>query len=176
MTSKLKFVARFLAVFALLICVARLTDAPRGYAFLLKRCTAAASPAVSGWWLESGPEATGPELWFRKGAAKIRVQLSPEALSLGLLPLLSLLGATPRMSRARLAASALGGALALFALDLAVLLIYPLLVLSPSAATDIAGTFLGLLVFVGAPVILWFALTFDRLGDVWRLDEPFAAR
>ncbi len=59
--------------------------------------------------------------------------------------------------------------IALFALDLVVLLLYPWLVGSPNAVTDITGTFLGLLTFVGAPVILWFMLTFRELGAVWRL-------
>ena len=31
------------------------------------------------------------------------------------------------------------------------------------------GTFLGLLTFVGGPVILWFVLTFRQLQAVWRL-------
>ena len=59
----------------------------------------------------------------------------------------------------------------LFALDLMILLVYPFLVGSPNALTDIAGTFLGLLTFVGGPVILWFALTFRELRDVWRLNS-----
>ena len=61
------------------------------------------------------------------------------------------------------------GVVGLFALDLLILLLYPFLVGSPNAFTEIIGTFLGLLTFVGGPVILWFALTFRQLQSVWRL-------
>ncbi|MEO8605087.1 MAG: hypothetical protein ABI629_21145, partial [bacterium] len=70
---------------------------------------------------------------------------------------------------AGLAARAAIGVAALFALDLLVLLLYPWLVGNPNAVTDITGTFLGLLTFVGAPVILWFALTYRSMRDVWQL-------
>jgi hypothetical protein len=65
--------------------------------------------------------------------------------------------------------AALIGIAGFFLLDLLVVLLYPLLVTRPNAVTDITGTFLGLLTFVGAPIILWFALTFERLRSVWRL-------
>ena len=41
--------------------------------------------------------------------------------------------------------------------------VFPLLVFYKNAFTDIIGTFLGLIAFVGAPVIIWFALTFREL-------------
>ena len=51
------------------------------------------------------------------------------------------------------------------------MLLYPWLVGNPDAVTDIVGTFLGLLTFVGGPVILWFALTYRELRGVWRLES-----
>jgi hypothetical protein len=170
MTSKLAFVVRFLAVFALLIAAGWLSGAPARYASALRVAASFTSPLANGWSLEQRAPITGrQEIWFRRGNDQLRLGLSLEALALGLLPLLSLFGATPGLGAARLAGRAAIGVIALFALDLAILLVYPFLVGSPNALTDIIGTFLGLLTFVGGPVILWFALTFRELHDVWRL-------
>lgn len=165
--SKLAFVGRFLLVFALLITIGWLTNAPNRYAHVLRRAANVAGPLTSGWWLEERND----QFWFRRGEQELRLQLSLEALSLGLLPLLSLLGATPRLGSRRLVVCVLIGSAGIFALDLIVLLLYPFLVLQPGAFTDVTGTFLGLLTFVGAPVILWFTLTFDVLRPVWGLDS-----
>lgn len=168
--SKLAFVGRFLIVFALVIVVGRASHAPAGYAAMLRGAANVVGPVTNGWWLETRAAKTGKtELWFRRGEHDVRLILSLEALALGLLPLLSLIGATPGLGWRRLVVALVVGFAGLFALDLLVLLLYPLLVLHPNALTDITGTFLGLLTFVGGPVILWFALTFDRLKAVWRL-------
>lgn len=171
MTSKLVFVARFLAVFALLIVLGWLTGAPTRYASALRIGASVTSPLANGWSLEERATAANgrQEIWFRRGTDEMRLQLSLDALALGLLPLLSLLGATPGLGIGRLAACAAAGVAALYLLNLLVLLLYPFLVGSPNAFTDIVGTFLGLLTFVGGPVILWFALTFRQLRTVWRL-------
>lgn len=168
--AKAAFVARFLAAFAVLIAAGWLTSAPARYAALLREAAALTSPLANGWSLEQRPAPPGKQaIYFRRGSEEMRLQISLEALALGLLPLFSLLGATPGLTPRRLAARAAAGAAALFALDLLVLLLYPVLVGWPNAVTDIAGTFLGMLTFVGGPVILWFALTYSELGDVWRL-------
>jgi hypothetical protein len=170
MTSRLAFVARFLAVFALLIVAGWWSHAPAGYAGALRIAAAVTSPLVNGWSLEERQRvADRQEIWFRRGNDQLRLGLSLDALALGLLPLLSLLGATPGLAAASLAARAAIGVAGLFVLDLLVLLLYPYLVGSPNAFTDIVGTFLGLLTFVGGPVILWFVLTFRALRQVWRL-------
>ncbi len=169
MTSKPAFVARFLVLFALLTVAGWLTDAPRHYSRLLQGSAATISPVVGGWWLEqrATPDG-GTDLVFRRGDKQLKMALSLPALALGLLPLLSLLGATPGLGWRRLGRSALIGCAAIFGLDLLILLLYPALV-AESAAAEIAGTFLGLLTFVGGPVIVWFILTFDHLRGVWRL-------
>jgi hypothetical protein len=172
MTSKLRFVGRFLAVFALLIGLGWASDAPARYAAALRGAAAIVSPFANGWSVETRAHAAGrQEIWFRRGDAQLRLGLSLDALALGLLPLLSLIAATPQLGVRRLAAAAVGGAAGLFALDLLVLILYPFLVGAgePSALADISGTFLGILTFVGAPVILWFVLTFRELRSVWRL-------
>jgi hypothetical protein len=167
--SKLAFVGRFLLVFALLITVGWLANAPRRYARVLQHAASFAGPPTSGWWLEERSEQGEAQIFFRRGEQELRLLLSLEALSLGLLPLLSLLGATPGLGARRLLICVLIGSGGIFVLDLIVLLLYPYLVLQPNAFTDITGTFLGLLTFVGAPVIFWFALTFDRLRPIWGL-------
>ena len=169
MTSKWLFVGRFLLVFAALTALGAAADAPRRYATALARTGAALSPVTSGWSLEERPqESVRARLWFRRGAEQMRLALSLEAMALSLLPLLSLLGATPLPSwRRRLVVTTLAVA-GLFALDLLVLLLYPALVID-NPLSNIGGTFLGMLTFVGAPVILWFALTYRQMSSIWHL-------
>lgn len=170
MTGTLRFVVRFLIVFALIIAVGWLSGAPARYATALRVGASITSPLANGWSLEERPRSTGrQEIWFRRGSDQLRLGLSLDALALGLLPLLALLAATPNLGATRFLARAAIGVAGMFALDLLVLLLYPLLVGSPNAVTDIVGTFLGLLTFVGGPVILWFVLTFPQLRSVWRL-------
>jgi hypothetical protein len=164
-----RFVARFLLAFAVLTVLGAAGEVPRRYANALARAAAALSPLTNGWSLEERAAASPRErLWFRRGTEQMRLALSLEALALSLLPLLSLISATPLPGwRPRLVAAGLG-ILGLFALDLLVLLLYPVLVID-SAVTNIAGTFLGMLTFVGGPVILWFVLTYRWMRGVWRL-------
>jgi hypothetical protein len=181
MTSRLAFIVRFLVVFALLIVAGWWTTAPPRYAEALRIAATVTSPLANGWSLEERERDAGrQEIWFRRGNDQLRLGLSLDALALGLLPLLSLLGATPGLRPAALALRAGLGVAGLFVLDLLVLLLYPYLIGSApadadlsaralNAATDIVGTFLGLLTFVGGPVILWFVLTFRQLRTVWRL-------
>jgi hypothetical protein len=164
--SKAAFVGRFLAVFALLILLGWAADGPRRYASALRTTAAAVSPAVNGWWIETRPAERRITTFFRRGEQELPLLLSLEALALGLLPLLSLFGATPGLGWRRLAPRAALGVAGLFLLDLLVLLLYPFLV-SQTAVADALGTFLGILTFVGGPVILWFALTFDRMRGLW---------
>lgn len=165
------FVARFLALFAVLVLAGWASDAPRRYGEALRLAASATAPLVNGWTLERRAPVPGgaQQVWYRRGTDQLRLAIGLEQMALSLLPLLALLGATPGLGAAALAARAALGSAALFLLDLLVLWLFPWLVGSPGPLTDILGTFLGLLAFVGAPVILWFALTYDRLRDVWRL-------
>ncbi|MCW5954861.1 MAG: hypothetical protein KIT69_21610, partial [Propionibacteriaceae bacterium] len=151
--------------------------APRAYATALRVAAALACPLLNGWTLEDRTVSGGrQEIHFRRGNDQLRLALGLDQLALGLLPLLALLGATPGLGVRRVATSAAIGGAALFALDLLILVSYPWLVGAPSALTDILGTFLGLLTFVGGPVILWFVLTYGHLRDVWKLDRRRVAR
>jgi hypothetical protein len=167
--SKPAFIGRFLLVFAALIVLGWATDGPRRYAGALRAAAGTVTPAVSGWWIEQRTVGGKEETFFRRGEHELKLLLSLEALALGLLPLLSLLGATPGLGWRRLAPRMAIGIAGLFLLDLVVLVLYPYLV-SQTSFADALGTFLGILTFVGGPVILWFVLTFDRLRGVWRLD------
>jgi hypothetical protein len=165
------FVARFLLLFALLAALGWLSRAPHGYATLLRLAASATCPLINGWTLEDRSAVGGrQEIFFRQGNDELRLALGLDQLALGLLPLLALLGATPGLGPRRLATRAAIGVAALFALDLLIVLIYPWLVGDPNPVTDILGTFLGLLTFVGGPVILWFVLTYEQLRGVWRLE------
>ena len=167
--SKPAFVGRFLVLFALLIVLGWATDAPARYAAMLRTATGAVSPLLNGWWIETRVDKVGKtETWFHRGDEELKLLLSLEALALGLLPLFALLGATPGLGWKRLAFAAAAGGGSLFALDALILLLYPALV-SGTAATELAGFFLGILTFVGGPIILWFVLTFDALRGVWRV-------
>ncbi len=167
---KIKFLLRFLGAFALLIPAGVATDFPRGYSHALEVTASGLSPAISGWSFERSPAAGRSGLHFRRGTESMPFQLSLDALALGLLPLLSLLAATPGMTIGRRSAAIAVGVAGLFVLDLLVMLAYPWMVRNPNAVKDITGTFLGLLTFVGGPVILWFALTYKNLRNVWKLD------
>ena len=170
MIGRGRFVARFLLLFAALAALGWVTGAPRLYARVLRVAGSATSPLVNGWTLEDRSRTSGrQEIFFRRGNDQLPLALGLNQLALSLLPLLALLGATPGLGARALAARAGIGAAALFALDLLVLLAYPWLVGTPNAVTDIAGTFLGLLTFVGGPVILWFVLSYEQLRGVWRL-------
>lgn len=168
---KTKFLLRFLLAFAVLIPLGVATDFPKAYSHFLEIAASGVSPAISGWSFERSESAGRSGLRFRRGPESLSFQLSLDALALGLLPLLSLILATPAMAHGQRAAAAAIGVAGLFALDLSILLAYPWLVRNPNAVKDITGTFLGLLTFVGGPVILWFALTYRNLQEVWKLNE-----
>jgi len=165
----LRFVARFLLAFAILTVLGSVGAVPNRYAAVLARAGSALSPVTNGWSLEQRPgEIPRNRLWFRRGTEQLRMALSLEAMALSLLPLLSLIAATPLPGWGQTLGVAGLGVAGLFALDLLVLLLYPILVID-SAVTNITGTFLGMLTFVGGPVILWFVLTYRWMRGVWRL-------
>lgn len=158
--SKLRFLARFLLCFAALLALWNATPASSLYRDALLAAAAAAGPALHGWILE--PAADGFPRWVRDTAAvDLRIQF--DALAVGIVPLLSLIAATPGIAprrRLRITAAAL---VLFFAIDVLIVVLFPLLVHHDNAATDIGGTFLGMIGFVGAPAILWFALAFPEL-------------
>ncbi|MEO8605338.1 MAG: hypothetical protein ABI629_22405, partial [bacterium] len=119
------FVARFLGLFAVLACAGFAVDAPAHYAGALRLAGTVTSPLLNGWSLEQRDSPSGrQEIWFRRGNDQLRLALGLHAMALSLLPLLALLGATPGLGAAGLAARAAIGVAALLALDLLVVLLY----------------------------------------------------
>ncbi len=167
---KLRFVGLFLFFFALLAVLSDLSGAPKGWGYVLRGAASFLQPVLTGWHMEVHPERQ-PTLWLVRGGQSLPFQFGLEKWALSLLPFLSLVIATPVLSLTRRASVAALGIGAMFVLDLIIILLYPTLVVR-GAITDIVGTFLGLLTFVGAPVILWFALTFRELSSVWRFEFP----
>ena len=98
----------------------------------------------------------------------ISVCVQFDALAVGLVPVLALLLATPAVSLRRRALLLASGAVLYFAVDTLIVALFLLLVFYKNPFTDVLGTFLGLITFVGAPVIIWFALTFHQLRQSLR--------
>ena len=176
--SKLKFVARFLTVFAVLVALVGFAGIPARYAALTRAVAGIVSPVVNGWWVELRGKEGKQTTWLRRGNEALLFRISLESLALGFIPLLALIGATPLTLKRWALASGLG-MLGLFTLHLLVVLVYPFLV-DAAPPPDfvvpkngplqrIAGQFIGFLAFVGGPVILWFVLTYTQLQTVWQL-------
>src|SRR5262249_9566961 len=91
------------------------------------------------------------------------------ALSMGMMPFLSLVLATPGLGWRRLAVTTGVGVVLFFAVHVVVVLTYPFIMDCPSFVKDTAGVFSGLVAFVVAPLGLWFVLTYPALRSVWQL-------
>jgi hypothetical protein len=88
---------------------------------------------------------------------------------MGLVPLLSLIVATPGLGARQTAVRGLIGAVLYFLIDLIVVLAYPLIMDQPNVFKDTMGVFTGLIAFVVAPLGLWFILTYSALRPLWQL-------
>ena len=116
-------------------------------------------PILHGWVLDTSQ---GAPVWVH-GGERVRVAVQFEALAVGVVPVLALLAATPGLGLRRRGMLMAVGALLCFLIDVLIVALFPLLVFYKNPFTDVIGTFLGLIVFVGAPVIIWFTLTFRQL-------------
>ena len=162
--SKWRFLGRFLVVFATLLGVWHTLDATSYYTAVLLLLGSGLGPMLHGWLLDTAPAGGGGPVWLH-GGERVQLAIQFDALAVGIIPLLALLAATPGLRwRRRLALMAVGAALCL-AVDTLIVTAFPLLVFYKNAFTDVIGTFLGLIAFVGAPAIIWFALTFRELRD-----------
>ncbi|HYD49962.1 MAG TPA: hypothetical protein VEB21_16510 [Terriglobales bacterium] len=156
-----RFLLAFLLCFAVLLVVWSRIDAGRWYTDAMLQVAAIIGPITHGWILEPAAEGARPK-WVH-GRASVDLQIQFEALAVGIVPLIALLSATPAIAlAARLWRIAVGIALC-FVIDVIILVLFPLLVYYQNDFTDIAGTFLGVIGFVGAPAIIWFVLTFPQL-------------
>lgn len=172
---KWRFAAIFLTVFGACLPLWWLTDFGAHYQAVGIRAAALVSPLVNGWFLEATP--LGPAAGvFRRGTLEMDLHIQLAALSMGLMPLLSLIAATPNQSwREMLRAVAIGVPL-YFVVDVLIVLVYPFVLDNPNTFKDTIGVFSGLVGFVVAPLGIWFAVTYRALGSLWQIaNETLAA-
>jgi len=162
--KKWRFLGAFLVAFAAFLVVWRAAGAATYYTAGLLRAAGVIGPMLHGWILEIPDPGHGKPAWLH-GSDSVEAAIQFDALSVGVVPVLALLAATPGLRwRRRVGLMAAGGLLC-FAADALIVALFPLLVFYKNAFTDVIGTFLGLVAFVGAPGIIWFALTFRELQE-----------
>lgn len=159
--KKGRFLGTFLALFALLLVLWNAAQGARWYIRALLGAAAVLGPLLHGWVLEAPGGAAAP-VWVH-GSNHVKVAIQFDALAVGLVPVLALIAATPGLGLRRRASLLLVGSLLCFLVDAFILALFPLLVFYKNPFTDVIGTFLGLIAFVGAPAIIWFGLTFREL-------------
>src|SRR5438046_1190040 len=92
---KWRFAAKFTLTFALLIGVWWCFDVATYYRSAALKTAQIVSPVVNGWWLEYDHPGLSSEVVFRRENRELPMVLELPALSMGLMPFLSLLVATP---------------------------------------------------------------------------------
>ncbi|MBI3783139.1 MAG: hypothetical protein HY270_07045 [Deltaproteobacteria bacterium] len=172
---KWRFAGLFLLTFAVLVTAWWAIDFGVHYRTAVLESARTVSPLVNGWWLDYDQPGMVDPVVFRSGGRQLPMLLQLPALSMALMPLISLIVATPHQSiRRRFAAAVIGG-VAFFGIHVVVVLVYPFIMDRPNVVKDTLGVFSGLVAFVVGPLGLWFALTYPALRSVWQID-PQAAR
>jgi hypothetical protein len=159
--SKTRFLLRFLLCIAILLVVWSRSPLARLYSDAVVAIAARLGPPLHGWVLDQPPPPARP-VW-RQGDHRVEAALQFDALAVGVVPLLALILATPGIKPGRRLLRCLLGASGNLLISAAIVTAFPLLVFYKNVFTDILGTFLGLIAFVGAPAILWFVLCRDEL-------------
>ena len=168
---KWRFALTFLFAFAVLVVVWWRFDVATRYRGATLAVSQLISPVVNGWWLDYDQPGMVDPVVFRKPDRQLPMLLQLPALSMGMMPFLSLVIATPGLGWRRLAATTAVGVLLFFAVHVLVVLTYPFIMDRPNFVKDTAGVFSGLVAFVVAPLGLWFVLTYPALRSVWQLGE-----
>jgi hypothetical protein len=175
---KWRFAGTFLTTFALLTFAYALTDFGAVYRVATLTGVQIVSPLLHGWFLEFDRPGLGYEAAFLRGQETLPMLLQIPALSMGLMPLISLIVATPGQSWTRAATAAVAGSAIYLFVDVVVIAIYPLFMDQrlggapqnfANMVKDTVGVFSGLVAFVVAPLAIWFVLTYPALRSVWRL-------
>ena len=161
--NKVRFLATFLVIFAALLILWSKLEASRWYTDAVLACAGVLGPTLHGWVLEAN--ADGGPVWVH-GNSSVRAAIQFDALAVGIVPVLALLAATPALSLRRRSFLMCVGAALCFLVDSLIVALFPLLVFYKNPFTDVIGTFLGLIAFVGAPVIIWGVLTFRQLQEL----------
>lgn len=160
--KKLRFVGLFLVVFASFLVVWKVTGGAQWYTNGLLAVAGVVGPMLHGWVLEADPAGRGVPTWVY-GSNHVQASIQFDALAVSVVPLVALLAVTPDLHLRRRGILMLAGAALCFCVDTVIVALFPLLVFYKNPFTDVLGTFLGLIAFVGAPVIIWFALAFRQL-------------
>jgi glucose uptake protein GlcU len=169
---KWRFALRFLVTFALLVGLWWSVDIGTYFRAVVLGLTAAVSPITTGWELVYDRPGLAAAAVFRHGETELPLLLQLPALSIGLMPLLSLIAATPGQGARRAFGAGLVGAALYLLIDVVVIAIYPLIMDQPNTVKDTLGVFSGLVAFVVAPLFLWFVVTFPTLDAIWQLTPP----
>lgn len=168
---KARFAIRFLLWFAVLLAAWGGSGFSSGYRWAALGVLRVLSPVVTGWWFEPNEQGNQPGGTFEKPGQTLLLHIDPSFLSMAQVPLAALILATPGLGVTGAVTRALVGMVAFFALHVAVLLVYPVVLASPNLLTDTVGVFAGLVSFVLAPQFLWFVLTYPQLRQLWRLER-----
>lgn len=165
-----RFAVKFLLAFAAVIVAWWALSLGEVYRDALHWTAGATSPLLTGWWLDTRAVATGGRAVFRFGADEIPLWLNLPVVAMSLMPLFSLLVATPGQSLKQLLLRLPVAIVACVAIHTAVVLAYPWIMHEPNALKDTVGVFSGLVAFVVTPLGVWFALTYPTLRSLWGFD------
>jgi hypothetical protein len=166
---KWRFAAKFLVAFALLVTAWWVVGFGSRYRTAVLATVHVVSPIVNGWWLEYDQPGLIDPVVYRSGNRQLPMLLNLPQLSMGFLPFLSLVAATPGLGLRRAIVVAALGSTAYFVIHVIVVLVYPVILDQPNFVKDTIGVFSGLVAFVLAPLGLWFVLTYPVLRSVWQL-------
>ncbi len=161
--KKVRFLVTFLVLFAVFLVLWSKLEGSRWYTHAVLTCAGIVGPPLHGWVLAA--KAAGGPVWVH-GNTQVRAAIQFDALAVGVVPLLALLAATPALSLRRRGILMCVGVALCFLVDSLIVALFPLLVFYKNPFTDVIGTFLGLIAFVGAPVIIWGVLTFRQLQEL----------
>jgi hypothetical protein len=169
---KWRFAGAFLLTFALLIVIWWALNFGIVYRRAVLVTAQAISPFANGWWLDYDQPGMVDPVVFRTANKQLPMLLQLPALSMALMPLISLIVATPYQGMRRRCLAVLLGTVGFFLIHLVIVLIYPFIMDRPNVLKDTLGVFSGLVAFVVGPLGLWFALTYPALRSVWQLNPP----
>jgi len=177
---KWRFAGTFLATFAVLTLIWAVTDFGDIYRVIVLTLAQAVSPLLHGWFLEFDTPTLRAAAAFKRGTESLPMPLRLGDISMGLMPLVSLIVATPGQTWRRAAIASVIGCLLFCFIDAFVVAIFPLFMdqrLGGAPQTmldtvkDTVGVFSGLVAFVLAPLGIWFVLTYPALRSLWQLSE-----
>jgi hypothetical protein len=175
---KWRFAGVFLVTFSVLTAFWAVTDFGDTYRVLVLTIAQAIGPVLHGWFLEFDTPGLAWQAAFKRGSETLPMPLRLSEISMGLMPLVSLIVATPGQTWRRALLAALAGCAIFCLLDAFVVAIFPLFMdqrLGGAPQTflhvvkDTVGVFSGLVAFVVAPLGIWFVLTYPALRSLWQL-------